>query len=270
MSEAVLTVSFGTSHASMRARAIDPVEQHIADALEDRASYTAWTSGRIVEKVRAERGEHHDTLDEALEHIAADGIRELIVQPTCLMQGHEMRKIERTLLDWNAPVNVRLGAPLLASLEDRRALADVVAEEFSWVPETEMLVLMGHGSKTGGNEVFDQINDEFAALDKMHFFVATIEGQPDFAHALELVEQRQPALVHLTPLMIVAGDHAVVDMAGDSEDSWKSQLEARGFAVDAISRGLGEYESVRELVAQHARNAQPLETAIGEGTAEQA
>ena len=259
MTQATLTVSFGTSHEDMRARAIDPIEADIARAFPQRTAYTAWTSGMVVAKVCEERGEHHDTLDAALERLASAGVDDVIVQPTCLQKGHEMRKIESTLQTWKHPATVRLGAPLLSSPDDRRTLARILVDEFSTLPESEMLVLMGHGSKKGGNQVYDQMNDAFAALGKSHFFVATVEGQPSFADALDLVEERQPTLVHLTPLMIVAGDHAVVDMVGSGNESWKSQLEARGYTVSAVSRGLGEYEAVRQLVVQHAHDAQPLE-----------
>lgn len=256
---AILTVSFGTSHANMRERAIDPTEHEVSAAFTDRAAYTAWTSEQVVRKVREERGEQHDTLDEALERLAADGVDDVIVQPTCLMQGHEMNKIEQTLRAWEAPATVRLGAPLLASDADRSNLAQVLADEYARVPSSEMVVLMGHGSRHGGNQVYKQMNDCFAQRGLEHFHVATLQGQPDSASMIALAEQRQPERIHLAPLMIVAGDHAVVDMAGEGPESWQSQLEAHGFAVNAITRGLGEYPAVRQLVVRHALEAPVLE-----------
>ncbi|MBQ9069628.1 MAG: sirohydrochlorin cobaltochelatase, partial [Eggerthellaceae bacterium] len=240
--------------------AIDPIEAHIAAAFPERRAYTAWLSGRVIEKVRAERGEMHDTLEQALDRIESDGVDDLVVQPTCLMQGFEMRRVRETLCRWAKPdVSVRLGSPLLDTQDDRKALAAILSGEYSCIAQSDVLLFMGHGSATGGNDVFTQIETEFANLGHEHFMVATVEGTPTFEDVLARIEGRAPACVHLVPLMIVAGEHATVDMAGGGPDSWANQLTARGFEVDCIIRGLGEYPAVRELIAEHARNARPLE-----------
>lgn len=256
--KAVLTISFGTSVASMRAAAIDPLEAQVAEAFNGYDAYTAWTSETIISKVREERGEMHATVEEALSRIGESDARELLAVPTCLMHGFEMRRITRTLAAWDAPMPVRLARPLLATPEDRRALAGILAHEYEMVPTSDMVLFMGHGSAKGGNEVYLHMNEVFAALGLEHFLVAVLEGQPSFAQALDYAKTRKPARVHLVPLMIVAGEHATVDMAGDADDSWASQLSARGYTPIAHIRGLGEYPAVRDLVVSHAREAQIL------------
>ena len=113
----LLSVSFGTSHPDTRAKTIDTVDKALASAFPDRAFYSAWTSPRIVARVKAERGEHHDTLDEAFSRIGADGVDDLVVATTCLMQGGEMRKIVAAARAWESrgSCSVRVALPLMTS-----------------------------------------------------------------------------------------------------------------------------------------------------------
>lgn len=267
----LLSVSFGTSHAETRAKTIDAIDADLKAAFPDHAFYTAWTSGRIVEKVRAERGEEHDTIEEALERLSKDGVDDLVVAVSCLMQGYEMGKIATASHAWVDAAQgrtLRVARPLLALEEDRRAMARTVASEFQQIAAEDALVLMGHGisaatAKRGGsardaNAVYDQIQEELHALGRGNFFVGTVEGTPTFDDALAQLKARGAACVHLAPLMIVAGDHAVNDLAGDG-DSWANLLREQGFVVNPILRGLGEYASVRQIVCAHAREAQPVE-----------
>lgn len=264
----LLSVSFGTSYAQTRAKTIDAVDAKLAAAFPDRAFYSAWTSGRIIAKVRAEHGEEHDTLEEAFARMSADDVDDLIVATMCLMRGHEMSKIANAALAWARAEEgrvIRLAEPLLASEADRVAMAKILCEEFAEVPEQDALLLMGHGMHAAlsehnselrdANAVYGQIQDELANQGRKHFFVATVEGTPEFEDGLAQIEACGAKCVHLAPFMIVAGDHATNDLAGEDEDSWKSMLEARGYDVEIVLRGLGEYAGIHELVCEHARNA---------------
>ena len=256
----ILIISFGTSVEDMRQRAIDPLERDIAAAFANRVAYTAWNSTRIVEKVRELRGEEHATVDEALDRIAADGITDLIVQPTFLIRGVEMRKLEDKIAAWKPThINVRLGMPLLVDANDRSSLAHIFVDEFSRLSNDEMLIIMGHGSPRDGNDVYFQMNDEFKSMGLDRFIVVTLKDELPFSVALDAVETRKPRHVHIAPLMIVAGEHATVDMAGSGPESWKNQLESRGYAVTCHPRGLGENADVRAMLVRHAREALPLE-----------
>lgn len=261
----LLSVSFGTSYADTRAKTIDVVDELLAAAFPDQAFYSAWTSGRIVAKVRAERGEQHDTLEEAFARLSADGVDELTVATMCLMNGGEMRKIARAVESWlegDASRSARLATPLLSSAEDREVMAQAILNEFSTLADDEVLLLMGHGSPSGPNEVYGQIQDRLAASGRPRFFVATVEGTPVFDDALAAIEACGASKVHIAPFMIVAGDHATNDMV-KNDDSWQHQLEAHGFDVEATLKGLGQYPAVQGLVVEHARNAREFEAYEG-------
>ena len=257
----LLSVSFGTSYVETREKTIDVVDGLLAAAFPDRAFYSAWTSGVIIARLRSERGEHHDTLDEAFTRMEADGVDDLLVGTMCLMNGHEMRKITRAVKAWLAGGEgrvARLAEPLMTSEGDRAAIAQAICQEFAEVSEEDALLLMGHGSQNGPNEVYSQIQDLLAASGRPRFFVATVEGEPVFEDGLALIRESGATCVHLAPLMIVAGDHATNDLAGDEDDSWKSMLEAEGFETAVTLRGLGEYAAVQQLAVDHARAAREV------------
>ena len=252
----LLSVAFGTSYEQTRVKTIDAVEASLRAEFPDFAFYSAWSSGSIVSKVKAERGEHHDTLDEAFARLSADGVDDLIVSTMFLMHGGEMAKVVRAVESWMAPGarSAHIAEPLLSSAADRQTVARVICDEFASVPESDALLLMGHGSSQGANEVYDGVQSELHALGRTRFFVATVEGTPTFEDAWELIAKSGASCVHLAPLMIVAGDHAVNDMAG-GDDSWASRIEAGGFRTEVVMRGLGECEGIRRLVCDHAHDA---------------
>lgn len=260
---ALLSVSFGTSHVDTREKTIDAVENDLREEFPDRAFYSAWTSGRIIEKVAAERGEHHDTLDEAFARMIEDGVDDLIVSTMCLMKGGEMAKIINKAEEW-AEAGVRaayVADPLLAGTRDRQRVARVLSGEFAYVPEEDAVLLMGHGTKPTQkvrrevNDVYGMIQDELHAIGCDRFFVATVEGGASFDDVLPSVLESGAECVHLAPLMVVAGDHAKNDLAGDSPDSWMNRLQAEGLQTEVVLKGLGEYAGIRRLVCDHVYEA---------------
>jgi len=264
--QALLSVSFGTSHADTRAKTIDAIDAELAAAFPERAFYAAWTSPRIVAKVRRERDEHHDLLDEAFARLSADGVDDLVVGTMCLLQGGEMRKIQDAARAWVAEGaqegrarTARVAAPLLSNTDDRQAVARALADAFAHIASNEAVVLMGHGTPYGSNAVYDEIQSALDALAPGRFFVATVEGTPTLDDVIEPLRASGAARVYLSPLMIVAGDHAKNDLAGDDPDSWASRLRALGFEPEPVLKGLGEYAGVRELACAHALAAQPVE-----------
>lgn len=252
----LLSVSFGTSHAGTRERTLDAVEAKLRESFPDWAFYSAWTSSRIVGKTR-ERGEWHDTLDEALDRLSADGVDDLAVSTTCLLQGGEMAKTTNAVRKWAAAQgrSAHLATPLLGSKEDRRAMARIVCDEFSFVGQSDALLFMGHGSSKADNSVYDDVQHELRALGRERFFVATVEGLPLFQDVLPCIKACGAQRVYLAPFMMVAGDHALNDLAGEAEDSWASRLKAEGLRVEVVLKGLGEYAGVQELVCSHVREA---------------
>lgn len=257
MKKGMLLVSFGTSHEETHVKTIDAIQDKVHAVYPNYMPYSAWTSGIIIEKVKAERGEHHDTLDEALARMIADGVEDCVVVSLHLMRGVETEKIERTVTAWSHEHGVPtwLTDPLMSSTDDRKAVAQVICDEFAFVGKDEVLLLMGHGSVHASNETYGLLQDEFSAKGRDRFFVATVEGEPTFDDALQLIEESRARCVYLAPLMVVAGDHAKNDMAGDGEDSWASQLKARGLQVKTVLRGLGEYAGIQQLACDHVREA---------------
>ena len=250
----LLSVSFGTSYADTRAKTIDAIDRELAAAFPERAFYSAWTSPRIRAKVLAERGEQHDSLDDAFARMTADGVDDLVVGTMCLMDGGEMRKIAEATHAWASQEGrtARLARPLLSSAEDRDRMARALAAEFAQVAEDEALLLMGHGSEHGVNQLYADLQDALHAQGLTNFFVATVEGTPVFDDVLPLIQTHGAARVWLAPLMIVAGDHARNDLAGEGEGSWASRLRMHGFAVQMVLKGLGEYGAVQKLAVDHA------------------
>lgn len=256
--KALLSVGFGTSYEETRAKTIDVIDGKLAADFPDRKFYSAWTSGMIVAKVRKERGEMHYTLDEVFARLVHDGVDDLLIATMCLMNGHEMKKIAGYVETWLHGGEGRtayLAEPILTSEADRKAIAASLVDEFADVPEGEAVLLMGHGSPGGPNEVYSQIQDELASLAGAKFFMGTVEGEPTFEDALNLLKESGVRRVHLAPFMVVAGDHARNDLSGADDDSWQNMLEAQGFETVVTLRGLGEFKAFQDLVCVHARKA---------------
>ena len=260
---ALLSVSFGTSYVDTREKTIDAVEADLRAEFPEWKFYSAWTSGRIIEKVAEERGEQHDTLEEAFAKMSADGVDDLIVSTMCLMKGGEMAKVARATEEWMAAGEraAYVADPLLATARDRRRVAEALCEVFEDISDEDAFLFMGHGTHPNAaprknvNDVYARIQDEFHALGRTKFFVATVEGEPTFEDALEPILASGAKCVFLSPLMIVAGDHAKNDLAGESDDSWANRLRAQGLRTQAVMRGMGEYEGIRKLVCTHVREA---------------
>ena len=259
MSKAILAVSFGTAYAETRKKTIEAVEADLAAAFPERKLYTAWTSGMILRKLKKQGGEVRDTLAEALERMERDGVTDLLVQPTFLQAGYEMRLVRETLEAWKPRfARVALGAVLVAGDADLDALAKALEAHFAAVGADEALVLMGHGSEGADFYPYEKLTEAFRRDGRANFCVGTVEFDPGIAPALEMVQKRAPKKTYLAPLMLVAGDHAINDMAGEGPDSWASRIAALGTQCVCVLKGLGEYPEVRELYVRHARAAAAL------------
>ena len=253
--KALLVVSFGTSFEGVAERTIGAIERALAAEFPDRALYSAWTSKFICAKVERETGVHHMQVEEACAALVAADVDDLLVQPTFLMQSHEYElMLEGLRTAAGGIAQVSIGDTLLAGDDDCAELVRAIADTFADVADEDALVLMGHGSDSG-NEVYVAMQDACAAAGHGNFVVGTVEGTPDFDDVKAQVQALNPARVWLAPFMIVAGDHANNDLAGDESDSWKSVLTAAGYPCMPVLRGLGEYPQVQALFVEHARRA---------------
>lgn len=252
--KAILIVSFGTSYEDTRKITIEAIEHDIEQAYPEYPVYRAWTSKMIMAKLLKRDGIKILNVREAMEKMAADGITDVIVQPTHVLNGIENDLMKEDALHYSSSFRtITFGTPLLTTEEDSDAVINAVASEFSDLKDDEMLVLMGHGTTHFSNSVYAGLNYKFQDYGHPNIFVGTVEAYPAIDSMLKTVKQYNPKKVILAPFMIVAGDHAKNDMASDEEDSWRTQFEAAGFSVDCVLKGLGEYDSIRNLFVNHVK-----------------
>lgn len=257
--QALLVVSFGTSYPETRARTLDAIEADLREAFPGRRLYRAWTSGRIRKKLLERDGETILSPEEALDAMERDGIRDVLIQPTHLLRGEEYEKVldaaERGKKRFSS---VRVGAPLLASPEDAGLLARALEEIYSDLRPDELLALMGHGSASMGFPAYPALEACFHRDGWANVAIGTVEFSPGIGPVLQKVGDQRPRRVVLAPLLAVAGDHAVNDMAGEEEDSWKNRIARMGVGVECVMKGLGEYAAVRRIYVRHARETGAL------------
>lgn len=254
--KAILVVSFGTSYHATREVTIDAIEQEIAGAYPDYRIYRAWTSKMIIAKLKKRDQIHIPTVREAMEQMAADGITDVVIQPTHVINGIENDLMKEDALSCRDRFHsIRFGTPLLTSEEDNRAIIQAVCEEFSDLAGDEVLVLMGHGTTHYANSIYAALDYTFKDYGHKNIFLGTVEAYPSMQSLLRMIREYSPRRVVLAPFMIVAGDHARNDMAGDDPQSWLCQFREAGFKVKPVLKGLGEYPLVRRMFVDHVADA---------------
>ena len=255
--QAILVVSFGTSYHETRKKTIDAIEKAIEKAFPDHQIYRAWTSKMIMKKLLKRDGIKIHTVREAMAQMAADGITDVIIQPTHVINGLENEwMIKDALSCRNDFHSIRFGTPLLTSSEDNDALVSIINHAFPDLKEDEALVLMGHGTTHYANSIYAAMDYTFKDKGYKNIFLGTVEAYPSMETLLRMIREQHPQKIILTPFMIVAGDHATNDMAGEDPDSWKCQFEAAGYEVECVLKGLGEYPMIHDLFIRHIKDAQ--------------
>lgn len=250
--KAILAVSFGTSHNDTREVTIDAIEKDMQAAFPEYPLYRAWTSKIIINKVNKRDHVHIDTVKEAMEKMRADGITDVLVQPTHVINGIENDIMKEEALSYREDFHsISFGDPLLTSEQDNREVIGAVAEEFSHLKDDEVLVLMGHGTTHYANSIYAALDYTFKDRGHKNIFLGTVEAYPSMDSIMKLVKEYDPSKVVLAPFMIVAGDHAKNDMAGDDPESWYSQFKDAGYEVEAVIKGLGEYPGIRKILVNH-------------------
>lgn len=254
--KAILVVSFGTSFNSTREVTIDAIENEISAAFPDYAIYRAWTSKMIIAKVAKRDNVHIDNVKEAFIRMASDGIRQVIVQPTHVINGYENDRMKEDALSFQDQFDsIAFGDPLLTSEDDNESVVRIIADEFKDLGDADALVLMGHGADHYANSIYAAMDYLFKDRGHKNIFLGTVEAYPMLDSLVRLVSEYSPEKVVLSPFMIVAGDHANNDMAGDGEDSWASHFKKAGYHVECVLKGLGEYPGIRKMFVQHAQAA---------------
>lgn len=253
---AILAASFGTSHAETLQKTIGAIERDIAAAYPDCEIRRAFTSGMILKVLEKRDGIVIDNVAEAMNRLVSDGFDEVLVQPTHVIPGDEYdgMKVDAEMFADRFD-RLIIGKPLLSHTEDYRRVIRAVMEQFPDLNDRDALVLMGHGTEHSINAVYAALDYQFKEMGYPNVFIGTVEGYPDIETVLRQVEAFRPEKVVMMPLMVVAGDHAVNDMAGDEEDSWKSIFERAGYKVNCVLKGLGEFQSIRDIYLEHIADA---------------
>ena len=249
MKKALLAVSFGTSVAAAR-EDIALFEGTLRAAAPERDFFRAFTSPTIRRMLKA-RGETVPSLAEALHMLAQDGYADVAVQPGCILCAGEYDRIAAEIREAEPGFSrVRLGMPLLASGKDLLTAAGILWETYR-PEEGGALALFGHGAAHPADMTYAALQTAFRIQGIRDAFVATVEGWPGIDDLIAQLKAGGYRRVTVAPLMLVAGEHALKDMAGERPESWKSRLTAEGFETDCRLRGLGKLPAIRALYAEH-------------------
>jgi cobalamin biosynthesis Co2+ chelatase CbiK len=251
----LLVVSFGTSHLNTLEKTIVQIEGKLTETFPEYTLYRAFTSKMIIKILKERDGMEIFTVAQALKQMVEDGISEVIVQPTHILHGVENDRMLEAIREMAQEFHsIKVGTPLLSSTEDYRKAVEEVAEEMDTGSAEKALVFMGHGTSHYTNSSYAALEYVFRDKGYEHVYVGTVEAYPSLETILPRLKVKGYKAVCLAPFMVVSGDHAANDMAGD-EDSWKEMLLQEGFEVECILKGLGEYKGIQEIFAEHAREA---------------
>lgn len=285
----LLVVSFGTAHAAGCEKTIGAIERDLADAFPDRQFCRAFTSRVIRRKIEKEKGITIPDVTEALTKMAADGITDLLVQPTHMLNGQENRSMLETIsAQADLFKTIRVGNPLLTDTPDLDEIADCIPGLFPEVGSDELprserseeglpqniiprnkqnkpedlltnhnskdiLLLMGHGSPDSDNSVYTAINERLVKAGHGNIMIALLEAHPTLSDLLPEIRKMSPNRIFLSLFMVVAGRHARHDLTGQNPEAWQKVL--RDFETVPILKGMGEYPEIRKIYVRHAREA---------------
>ena len=279
----ILVVSFGTSFNDSRAEDIGGVEKALQAAYPDWSVRRAFTAQIIINHVQARDDEKIDNMDQALQRAVDNGVKNLVVQPTHLMHGAEYDELTEAVESYKDKFeSVKIAEPLLGEVgadetainEDKAAVAEAITAEAVKTAGFDSLdaakedgtafVFMGHGTSHTAKISYSQMQAQMEHLGYENVFIGTVEGEPEDTACEAVIEKLKNAgykKVILRPLMVVAGDHANNDMAGDDDDSWKSQFEASGAfdSIDTQIAGLGGIDAIQQLYVAHTQAAIDVE-----------
>ncbi len=271
----ILVVSFGTSYNDSRVSDIGGIEKAIQEAYPDWSVRRAFTAQIIINHIQARDGEKIDNVDQALERAVSNGVKNLVIQPTHLMQGAEYDELMDSVSEWEDQFeSVSVAEPLLGDVgsdatvinEDKEAVAEILTAEAVETAGYDSLeaaeedgaafVFLGHGTSHTAMVSYSQMQTQMENLGYGNVFIGTVEGEPEGTSCEDVIEAVEAAgytKVILRPLMVVAGDHTHNDMAGDEDDSWLSMFLASGAfeSVDTQIAGLGEIPEIQQIYVEH-------------------
>ena len=264
MKKVILIASFGTTYHDALQRDIKSVENNIKNKFPEYEVRRAFTSRIVLKKLAQRDGILIDNEKQALERLHAEGYQEVFIQPLHVVAGEEYEKLRRLVIRHaheKTFAKIGIGRPLLYYMgqedkpDDYLIALEALATQVPVAKEEQAVVFMGHGGVHPGNAAYAALQLKMEQAGLGHMFIYTVEGFPELDWVIEKLKAAKVQKVILMPFMLVAGDHANNDMAGDDEDSAKSQLELAGFDVTVHLQGLGAIPAVQEIYVQHLKEA---------------
>lgn len=252
----ILVVSFGTSHEGTRRSTIEAIKKKISEEFKGYKIYIAFTSS-IIRKILKKRDNIIiPSTQDALDKMNEANIIEVIIQPLHFLPGEEFHeKILKIVNGYKENFKrIIVGKPIFSNLEDYDLVINALKKQLPKLKDEQAVILMGHGSQHPANACYSCLQLKLMENIK-NVFVATIEGYPTLDSILPKLKDSKIREITLVPLMVVAGEHVLNDMAGDQKDSWKKILEKEGYSINIYLKGLGENSAFQDIYIQHIKNA---------------
>jgi len=248
LSKAILVVSHGSSYKDTREKCIDSVEKSIKDFFPEDIVRRAFSSDRIIANLKERDGICIDTVTEALDKLLSEGIKEVFVQPLLIIPGYEYDKLRNIIGGYEEKgfTTLKLGKPLLYDMKDYPQVVKALENQIQDIKQSDRVMMMAHGTDHCSNGLYMCLQ-HFLDKENVNITIGNIKGYPEIMDIIPRLEHMKVRSVSLIPFMLVAGDHARKDMAGNAEDSWVNVLSKNGYKVDYEIRGLGENKMVHRI-----------------------
>lgn len=257
MKKAILVVSFGTTYKETLKLTIGKIEDEIKNNYKEFEVRRAFTAHMIIKKLKDRDGLVVPTPEQALNKLYEEGYEEVIVQPLHIIPGEEFQYIRLVVEKFEKQKkfkSIKIGRPALhfhGSEENPDDYETFIEAIKDIIPKDKTMLFMGHGSNHPANSAFVALQSVFKYMQLDNVYIGTVEGYPTIDMIIDILKRDGIKSVKLAPLMLVAGDHAINDMASDEEDSWKSILKSNGIDVELYMHGLGEIDSFRKIYINH-------------------
>lgn len=249
MKKGIIVVSFGTTYEETRKLCIESIENKIREEYRDYLVLRAFTSQMVINKLKKRDNYIVDNPKEALGKMKEENIKEIYIQPLHIIPGHEYEKLlgqVNDFLEENPDFKIKTGKPLLYSDIDYENVVDGLE-----LSKEENLIFMGHGTDHEADISYKKLEKTFRDKGYENIHIATVEGETTLEDIIPKLRANKIKDVKLRPFMLVAGDHAIKDMASDEEDSWASILKANAFNIVSQIKGLGEIEAIQNIYLGH-------------------
>ncbi|SDZ13661.1 sirohydrochlorin cobaltochelatase [Proteiniborus ethanoligenes] len=255
MGKGIIVASFGTSYKETRRLCIESIENRIRREFSGYQVERGFTSQMVINKLKKRDGIVVNNVTEALQEMEREGITKVFIQSLHIIPGHEYNKLLKQVelfKEKHKHITVHVGAPLLYDSSDYENV--VKAIEIKDLKQNEAVVFMGHGTDHMSDRSYSLLEKYFRKEYSEDIFIGTVEGSTTLEHIIPQLIEKKVTKVKLIPFMLVAGDHAINDMAGEQEDSWKSILKKNGFQVEVSLSGLGEDEKIQDIFVLHLKD----------------